>query len=232
MSSPMSTDENAFTPVDGVEGKDAYDDLVGHQHFVTGVCAKGTILLKALRIEWLRQILFLQVIEESALLPSGEVCNFSFHLETGEFQFEAPLLRDAQTPSIALASVALKRMQRRNNFRTPTGRVLVSFIPRKALASGKSVPDWHVLDVSVGGFAIAVKATEAAELKVGQHIDGTVKMPGREDLKVKAVVRHLRAMEHGTDIAVGLEVLEMDQLMQRSLLSMGLQIHRETKQKA
>jgi c-di-GMP-binding flagellar brake protein YcgR len=156
---------------------------------------------------------------------------YKFDLPMGHFLFDAPLLR---TPvgslHVDLSAVKLLRLQRRNSFRTPVPEVMgISFILRKKNKK-PHILICRVMDLSASGLAIL---TSDGNFQAGDELEGLLKCPHKDDVILSGLVRYSgelpRLQPPGSVHKVGLELINLSQDLSQHLLSIGLQIHRDTK---
>jgi hypothetical protein len=218
-----------------------YQDLANQKGLLTAISLSkakyfndghATVVLKATKLEdgtdQKGAVLWFKALEKSHEIPKNELMRYKFDLPTGHFLFDAPLLR---TPlgslHVDLGSVKLLRLQRRNSFRTPVPEVMaVAFILRKKNKK-PNISICRVADLSAAGLAIWCNDPT---IKAGDELEGLLKCPQKEDVILTGIVRHSETpAAPGAVHKVGLELINLNQNLSQHLLSMGLLIHRETK---
>lgn len=176
--------------------------------------------------------IYLTAIEQSREARTHEELRFVFSLSTGQYALVGRLEFAAGANSVLLdySKVELLRLQRRDSFRivVPVG------IPLTFYLNNKIKPEYAVAvsDVSMGGLALVMPPDQIASFWVGSSIRGSLVLSGRDPIELEGVIRHHFPKDAFKHQKMGVQFSEVTGELQRELLSLTLQLHREINKKS
>jgi hypothetical protein len=175
--------------------------------------------------------IYLTAIEQSREAKTHEELRFVFSLSTGQYALVGRLEFAAGANSVLLdfSKVELLRLQRRDSFRI----VLPVGVPLTFYLNKKIKPEYaiKVNDVSLGGMAVVMPPDHIESYWVGSSIKGSLVLSGRDPIELEGVIRHHFPKDAFKHQKMGVQFSEITGDIQRELLSLTLQLHREINKK-
>ncbi len=154
------------------------------------------------------------------------IVNFSYKMD--RYFFQTDLHFEVGWAVLKLQEVDVFLLQRRTNARIDIPEKYEALFIISQHADKRYFMDCRLKDISAGGFKMEFTGSQP-ELKVGDHVKGTLRLGARRPMEFMVEVRFVQRIEDKDGIRQisGVQFQNVDHLMESRLLSLIMDLQRE-----